>query len=90
MTRGATEAIGRTPQEDFTAALDAWIERCFGAEEEEEEGVIDKLIVAGLAWYEGTMLMGRASDGAVVCLGSVGNEAVTKRYLEEHPTPETW
>jgi hypothetical protein len=37
VTRRATEAIGRTPHENFTAALDAWIERCFGEDEEEED-----------------------------------------------------
>jgi hypothetical protein len=40
VTRGATEAIGRTPHEDFTAALDAWITRCFGAEDVEEDDML--------------------------------------------------
>jgi hypothetical protein len=58
VTRGATEAIGRTPHEDFTAALDSWITRCFGADEEEADVAKMEVILMG----DGERMAGMEED----------------------------
>lgn len=35
-------------------------------------------------------IVGEASDGVTVYLGSEHEIAITERYLRAHPTPDTW
>lgn len=48
------------------------------------------LVKAGTVFVERSEYVGRASDGELVAIGSVGLEDVTESYLSEYPTPEHW
>jgi len=52
--------------------------------------ILDSLIYAGTIWIEGTEYVGKASDGVVVLIGTVGWEKDTERYLTQRPKPEQW
>jgi hypothetical protein len=53
--------------------------------------ILADLITRGIVWIErGQEYVGRASDGVLVTLGSVGDEKQIIAYLTEHPTPDSW
>ena len=56
--------------------------------------ILDKLIVQGHIALKGTDIVGMASDGVVVTLGStddfLGGVEQVEIYLREHPTPADW
>lgn len=51
------------------------------------------LLEAGIASIEGIELNAKASDGVEITFGCIFDKADAvklERYLEDHPTPDTW
>jgi len=49
-----------------------------------------RLIAAGTVWIEDSAIVGRASDGIAVQIGTVDTMEATERYLADHPNPSDW
>lgn len=49
-----------------------------------------ELMQAATVWTEKGAIVGRASDGVIVQLGSADNLPAVAAYLDQHPVPETW
>lgn len=52
--------------------------------------ILEGLEAKGIVWMEDGKYVGRASDGVVVDLGYAGYREEVERYLNDHPTPDTW
>lgn len=52
--------------------------------------LINLYMAAGIIWIEGSTYVGRASDGAVVQLGSIHELGRVVDYVNQHPGPEWW
>lgn len=52
--------------------------------------ILDDLIARGLVFKKDHDFLGFAADGAVVLVGDDSHMADTERYLERHPSPESW
>ena len=51
---------------------------------------LEKLMHDGTVWIDDGEYVGRAADGQVVGLGSVGNESSLESLLAERPSPADW
>ena len=54
---------------------------------------VQKLIDSGIAWFEHEELVAVAGDGVMVSLGVIWTQKdldSVERYLDAHPTPDTW
>lgn len=52
--------------------------------------LITRLRAEGHLWFEGTQVIGRASDGVEVDLGDLRDRDSLRSYLQAHPGPENW
>jgi hypothetical protein len=53
--------------------------------------ILVDLLTRGLLRVESDgAIIGEASDGVTVCVGSEHEIASTESYLKAHPTPDTW
>ena len=57
---------------------------------ENTEKKLQEYINNGTIWIEDDEYVGKASDGIIVGLGSVGEEERMERYLKACPTPDKW
>jgi hypothetical protein len=48
------------------------------------------LLAQGTVWCEDGSYVGKAADGVVVSVGTVGCEKQTESYLSANPTPADW
>lgn len=48
------------------------------------------LVLRAAIQLDGQTYIGRAGDGEIVELGTVGDERQLERYLETHPSPTDW
>lgn len=51
---------------------------------------LEKLLLSGDVWIEGTDYVGRASDGVIVSLGRTDERLSVEAYLETNPLPKNW
>jgi hypothetical protein len=51
---------------------------------------LSRLLDVGYVAIEKHSYVGRAADGVLVAVGTVGDEDATERYLKAYPTPSLW
>ena len=51
---------------------------------------LDRLLQSGDIWIERGEYIGRASDGIIVSIGTIGFEQDAERYLRARPDPKDW
>lgn len=66
----------------------AWVQSI-----EEDVPALKSLLDSGVAWLEHTEVVGKASDGVEVSLGSIldrRDRLNLASYLKSNPSPESW
>ena len=52
--------------------------------------LLDAYVKGGHVWIDGNEVVGLASDGTVVSLGSIFSGSTIASYLRANPTPHQW
>ena len=53
-------------------------------------GIMAMLVADGVIFFDGTEIVGIASDGTEVSIGDTREQDAACIYLASHPTPDTW